>query len=249
MFERRQFLGMDRDTGAGSRDDGRRAVVGGKPLLRGVAGRPRVLILDVHARSMLATTGGVFLRRGAGVESAASPVVADVADSRRVDSRVVDIMKNPSVHVIQGRVIEEVPSVPTPALVTVTEVPVAIVDSSVETNGCAPVAFIEGESAATPAPVSGSPKETDVGRHHPGARYPVVVAVPSPIAGRPDVAVAGTGGLLVSGQFRWRDCYGSGDLRERWRRQKERRHRAQQRTGDSDMHRISSRSAPMSGLD
>src|SRR5579862_1379427 len=108
------------------------------------------------------------------------------------------------------------PVFPTAAFIAVSEISEAVVDSAIEAHGRTPVAVIEHKSIAAPAPVTRGPEEPNLRRHHPRARGPVVIVIgPAPIAGRPDITVAGTHGLLVDRQLRRRSSNGYANLRER----------------------------------
>src|ERR1017187_5452334 len=123
------------------------------------------------------------------------------------------------IHMIYGRVVEEMPALPATALIAVAEVAEAIVNPAIETYCRAPITIIENESAAAPTPIARSPKVADFRSHHPCTRHPIILTIPSPMAWGPDITVARTNWLIVNGNFRRRDGDGYADLRKRRRRQ------------------------------
>src|SRR5205809_6932138 len=129
-----------------------------------------------YGGKVLGVGRGLLLRRGALVYAAISAVVADPSHVSVIDhGRVVHVVNDGDVHVVHGTIVEKVSTVPTPANVAVAEVPVAIVDSAIETHDRAPETFIKDEPAAAPGPISGGPEEPNFGSQHPGSRHPVVI--------------------------------------------------------------------------
>lgn len=132
-------------------------------------------------------------------------VVADPVHRRIIDhGGVIGVVNVGDVHVVHRTVVGELSVVPAPALVTLTGVAVAIVDSAIETYVRTPVALIESISAVAPTPITWGPEEADLRGHDPRAWHPVVIALAvSPVPRCPDIALGGEGWLLVDGQ-RWR---------------------------------------------
>ena len=218
-FDWRQFLRMRRKIRARSRRKHRRTVVRGNPLLGVVASSISMLSLRSDRGYMLITRGSFLLRVGPLVDAAITPVITGAAAGALIYSRVVNIVDGVLIHVVYRCVVEEMSTLPPPAIITVTEVAVAIVDPAIETYRRAPVAVIKEKPAAAPTPIARSPKVADFRSHHPSARHPVIFTVPSPIARRPDITVAGTNRLIVNGQLRRSDGYRYADLRKGSRRQ------------------------------
>src|SRR6202035_5244845 len=118
-----------------------------------------------------------------------------------------------TVHVHHGGVVGEVAALPTSALKALAAIAKAVVHAAVEADVRSPVAGVEEEGATAPAPVAGSPEQDDAGRLHPDARNPVVaVGAVRPVAGSPEIAVAGAERLGVDGQWRRRDANRDEDL-------------------------------------
>jgi hypothetical protein len=153
-------------------------------------------------------------------DSASAPVIGDaIVDDGRVvdDDRAVVDMGDVDVDAVDGAVVVEVISVPIAAVITAAGVTKAVVNSAVEADVRTPVAGVKKEAAVAPSPIAGGPKEADFGRFDPGAGHPVIVGdivVIGPIAGRPDIAIAGADGLLVNRKRRRADADGDADLRE-----------------------------------
>jgi hypothetical protein len=117
-------------------------------------------------------------------------------------------MNDGGVYVHDRGVVEEAAPLPVSALKASAHVSESIKNATVEADLFSPVASVPEVNAVAPSPISRSPQETNFGRESPRAWYPVVVAVvivPSPIAGRPEIAFARTDGLRVHRQKRRRN--------------------------------------------
>src|ERR1035441_5226712 len=125
---------MDCHAGARSCSHWRRAVVGRKPLLGIIVGRPRMLRLSGYRPNMFFMGSSLFLRRGARIDPALTAVVTDMVDRGLVRPGVVNVVDRVDVHVIHARVVEKTPIVPASALITMTEVAEAIVDPTIKTR-------------------------------------------------------------------------------------------------------------------
>lgn len=126
-----------------------------------------------------------------------------------VDIRIVN---DGDVYIVHCSVVVEVAAVPTAAVIATAGVAEAVVNSAVEANSRSPIAGNKDIASVFPSPVARRPKESRIGSLHPSARHPIVVfSVPSPVAGSPDVIVAGTRRLCVYGKW-WRgDSNGDAD--------------------------------------
>jgi len=112
-------------------------------------------------------------------------------------------MNDRGVYVHDRGVVKEVASSPVSALKASAHVAESIKNATVEADLFSPVASVPEVNSVAPSPISRSPKETNFGRESPRAGNPVVVTiviVPSPIAGRPQIARARTDGLYVHRQ-------------------------------------------------
>ena len=137
----------------------------------------------------------------ADVDAAAASVIGDASVVVDDDGAVVDV-SDVDVHPVDGAVVVEVVSVPVAAVVAVAGVAEAVVDASVEADVEAPVAAAPSPAVVIPAPVTGSPEGSIVGRGAPCAGDPVVAGrAPVPVAGSPDVVGGGGYGLLVDGEW------------------------------------------------
>ena len=116
-----------------------------------------MLPLIGYGRKVSGACRGLLLRSGALVDAAVSAVVADSSLVANIDTRVVHVVNDGDVHVVDGAIVEKASTVPAPAFITVAEVAVAIVDPAIEAHYRAPEAFVEDESATAPSPVCRSP--------------------------------------------------------------------------------------------
>ncbi|HJW42446.1 MAG TPA: AAA family ATPase, partial [Rhizomicrobium sp.] len=102
------------------------------------------------------------------------------------------------------------------------------------------IACVEHIRVAAPAPPRRSPKEANFRRFHPRSRHPVIIlAVPRPISGRPDVSVTRADRLLVDGQLRRGKShrYSHSYLREgRYRRCQNYQHRGHRKEQGRNEH-------------
>ncbi len=102
--------------------------------------------------------GRHFLGIGMDLDSAFASVKADVVVDVVVDNcGVVSVVNVGDVDVHNGAIIEEVAAIPSSALKADPEEAEAVIDASVEADVRAPVAFMEDESRAAPAPISWRP--------------------------------------------------------------------------------------------
>src|SRR5581483_9513263 len=125
-------------------------------------------------------------------DAAVAAVVADPVHRDVVDhGGVVGVVDVGDVDVVDAAVVPEVAVAPFAAVVAVAGVAVAVVDAAIEADVRAPVAGVPEVDAVAPAPPARRPQIARLGRQHPGAGHPVVVAgivVPGPVARRPDIA-------------------------------------------------------------
>ena len=176
------------------------AIAGGGLLVPGLRGRWR----EVPCAGKPLLFGG-----RSRVGSTIAAVVADAIHARIVDDRlVVRVMNDGGVYVHDRGVVKEVAASPVSALKASAHVSESIKNATVEADLVSPIASVPEVNAVAPSPISRSPQETDFGRENPRARHPVVVTigiVPSPIAGRPEIAFTRTDGLYVNRQKRRRN--------------------------------------------
>src|SRR5579863_2932407 len=110
------------------------------------------------------------------------------------------------------------PVVPATSLEAFSEITKTVVDATIETNMWAPVPIIKNKGTVGPSPIRRCPEESNFWSQDPRAWNPVVVGVivaPRPVAGSPDVAIAGTERLLIDGQRGWAKPDRDPDLPER----------------------------------
>jgi hypothetical protein len=98
-----------------------------------------------------------------------------------------------------------VAAAPVAALVAVADVAKAVIDTAIVADILAPVARIKPVMVMPVAPVSGRPESALVRSLNPSAGHPVIaVCTPGPVAGRPEITVAGSRRLVVVGHGRRR---------------------------------------------
>ncbi len=194
-----------------------------------VARRLEMLSLRGDRRNVMLTRSRFLLRSGASVDAALTTVVADARRVVVVHHRgVVHVVNLRHVHVIHRTVVIEVVVVPASSLITAPEIAVSIIDATVKSHDRSPIACVKKISTAAPSPPARRPQEANLRRHHPRAWNPIVViniAVPCPVAWRPDIPVPRADRLLVHGQFRRRKAHrnANADLREGCARNREHR--------------------------
>ena len=156
-----------------------------------------------------------FLRRWPLVDATAAAIVADAVSRVVFNPGVIGVMDVLVVDAIDRGVVIKMIVFPAATFIAVTTVSEPVIDPAIISNVRAPITFMEKERTVAPTPVSGGPKEADLGGFDPCAGYPViVVTVPGPITGRPDVAIPGTDGLLINRERGRAKRYRDTDLSE-----------------------------------
>src|SRR5437764_8163578 len=200
----------------GSSSDSRLATINRGTQLWIRAGFLYVLPLWCYRGHTACMCSRLFLGGGPRVYAAVSAVVADTRPVANIDTLLVDVVNDGDIHVINGAIVKKTIAFPTPAVIAAAEVTVTIIDAAVEADRfIGPESFVENKTAAAPSPISRSPQETDFRSQHPSAWNPVIVIVigiPGPEAGSPDIAIAGANRLFVNREIRRRkpdgDTYG-----------------------------------------
>ena len=158
-----------------------------------------MLVLRRNWAHVVFPTIVLFFWRRTRIDTAVPAIVTDAGFRDVFDSRVIGVVNDCFVHMICVCVVVKAIMIPAPAFIAVTPIAKSIVDTAIKSNVRPPIAFVPEVGAATPAPISGSPKETDFGCQDPGAGHPVIIiSVPSPVAGCPDVAFSRTDRLLIN---------------------------------------------------
>jgi hypothetical protein len=153
----------------------------------------------------------------AGGNSTGAAVIADMVHPSVVDyGLVVNVVNAGDVHVVHRTVVVKLSVLPTSALIAETTIAKAVVDPTVEADLRTPVAVIPHVGVAAPAPITGSPEQTNLGSHHPRTRHPEVAFIPvSPVAGRPQITGGRYHGLCVHRERGRSDHDRNRELRER----------------------------------
>jgi hypothetical protein len=149
-----------------------------------------------------------------------SAVIAHSVDRYIVDDCSVDvhIPDDGSVYAAHSSVVVEVVTAPIAAFISVAVVAEAVVDAAVEADVRSPVSGMPQITTITPTPPAWCPQQAIAGCDNPGSGNPVIViAIPGPVSGRPDVIRSRANGLIIDGQGRWGgvDCDSYADLSER----------------------------------
>jgi hypothetical protein len=110
-----------------------------------------------------------------------SAIATVVADTRRIeivgDPVVVNIADNGDVYPVHRSVVVEVLAVPIAAFIAAAVVAEPIVHAAVEADVRTPVAVVPAIMPAVITPIARRPKHSDIRRHHPRARDPVIAAI------------------------------------------------------------------------
>jgi len=122
-----------------------------------------VLRLRRHRPEMPFSSRGLLFSRHSRVDPAVPAVIThagnvDIVVYHRSVVRVVDFRY---VDVVHSTVVVEVSAVPASTFIPAAEVSVAVVDPTVKTYPRAPISFIKFKCATAPAPIAGSPQETN----------------------------------------------------------------------------------------
>jgi hypothetical protein len=131
----------------------------------------------------------------------AHAVDVDIVDN----SFVIDVGDMHRSDIDYGAIVEEVTAPPVAAFVAPAAVAVAVINSTIKSDGRAPIAGMPKIHTFPEGPISGSPQIIRLRRLDPGARHPVVildVVAPSPIARSPQIPIAGNRRLVIHWQFR-----------------------------------------------
>jgi hypothetical protein len=131
-----------------------------------------------------------------------------------VDDGFVDvgIVDDRRIYPHHGGVIGKFAAAPLAANEADAHVPESIVHAAVITNVGAPVAVVEYEQAAGPAPIAGRPQSSFIWRRNPGAGNPIIAVVAiGPVAGSPHEAGLRAKRLFIDGKNRRSESYADKD--------------------------------------
>ena len=138
-----------------------------------VAGEMLLLRLHSGGADVLIAIGRHFRGSGTRVDAAAAAIEADAIRGVVVDHRaVVGVVNVGDVHIVDAAIIVKVAAVPVAALIAEAAVAEAVINSAVEADVRTPIAGVPEITAAAPAPIAGSPQESDARRENPRAREP-----------------------------------------------------------------------------
>jgi hypothetical protein len=178
----------------------------------------RVLVFPLHAGGLevMFVIPSLLFVSGTSADAAMAAVIADAIDGDVVDHGAVVDVDVGDVDVVDGAVVVEVMTSPISAGVAGAHVAESVIHAAVETDVRSPITGMPEIGAFMPSPIAGSPEQADRGGRRPCSRHPVIaLRAIGPVAGRPDVSVAGARGLLVNGQRGRGDRDRERDSRER----------------------------------
>jgi hypothetical protein len=208
----------------------RRCRISRPPVVHGCELRPvlrrRMLVLHLRRSclNVMIVLRRHFSLRRTRVDSPSPAVKAHVTRVIYHYGPVICVVNDVHVHVAVSAVVSKYAVVPIAALVANAHVPEAIVNAAVEADVRSPVPRMPQIHAVTPTPISRRPQETNLRRHHPRAWYPVIiVTIPRPIPGRPNVPITRARWLRIHRQGRrthsYRDAHANLSLRGCWHTQ------------------------------
>ena len=162
-----------------------------------------ILYLSGHGCGVLFVHRCHFSGPGSHLDATCSAVEthAGFASAAPANLVLVNVAFDVDVDVIDRAVVVKMAAAPVAAFVPEAYVAEAVVDAAIVAHVPAPVAAIKAVVVMPEAPVAGGPESALVGSLNPRARYPVIAHwSKGPVAGRPDVVVAGILRLIVIGQ-------------------------------------------------
>ena len=118
---------------------------------------------------------------------------------------LIDVMHDCDIHIVEGAVVVEMAASPVAALVTEADVAKAVIDATIKADVRTPIAMVKAVAVVTVSPVTGRPESAFVRSLNPHTGNPIVACRRiSPVAGGPEITVAGSWRLVVVGQGRRR---------------------------------------------
>ncbi len=161
-------------------------------------GFPRMLHLSGNRGCPPIANHCCFLRRGTSFNSASSTVVAHPAAPALRNAVVVNILNSRRVYIRHRAVVIHPAVVPVSSVVATAGISETVIDAAVVADMRTPVARVPVIVAVVEAPPGRCPERTHIRRQNPSSGNPVITGVRiTPVAGRPNVVVAGSGRLAV----------------------------------------------------
>jgi hypothetical protein len=191
------------------------------------------------SRDPLGGAGGVLNAAGTAVVGH----VMGIGDDAPLDNRPVNVsgVNDGPIHMDDRRVVCKGAAAPLAAGKADAAITVAVVHAAIVADVAAPIALMEAVMAVGPIPVVRRPQRALIGRLHPGARHPVIVAnllIVGPVAGGPHQVGPGADGLHIDWQRRRSKADTDGDLRVgRGGNQREQKRQQEPTRGAVDSHR------------
>jgi hypothetical protein len=163
------------------------------------AGGVFVLYLHSCGLKVAFASPALLFMSGTSVDSARASVVADTIHSHVIDDGLVVDVNVVNRHIVNRAVVIEVRTLPISPHIAGSKVAIPVVQPTIKTDVRPPIPHMPHIHTFTPTPISGCPEQTNRGRQHPGARYPVkAFRTIGPVTGRPDITVTWTSWLCVN---------------------------------------------------
>jgi hypothetical protein len=175
-------------------------------LIRVGGGSTLILHLCPHGRSVRIAHRYPFCRPRRYAKTTRSAVVAHMGVGRiHHDCAAIDVVHHSDVNVVDRAVVVEVSPTPVTALVAVARVAKTIINAAIVTDVLSPIARVISVGVIPVAPVAGGPECALVRGLDPCTGHPEIsIWRPRPVAGRPQIVVAGIRWLVVVQQRRGR---------------------------------------------
>ncbi len=149
---------------------------------------------------------GLFFGPWPGIYTPGTVITIPVIDHRIVNDRPVNIgvTDHPGIYIHYGCIIPEGAALPHAPAESHAAIAVTVINSSVITDVRSPVTGMPAVITAFISPITGRPKVSNLRRHHPDTRYPVVSIIPiGPITRVPNIPIVWTGWLDIYRKRRW----------------------------------------------
>jgi hypothetical protein len=164
-----------------------------------------MLHLRSHRRCPGIANHSLLLRRRPSLDSTSAAVVADPIPSAVRHLVVVNMVNSGRIHIRYRTVIFHSAVVPISAVVAAARISITVIDAAIVSDVRTPIATVPMVGATIVTPPGRRPERAHIRGHDPSAGNPVITgACIAPVAGRPNVIVAGSGRLIVFRQRRRR---------------------------------------------
>lgn len=148
-----------------------------------------------------------FMRRRLGSQATTASIETNAVAARRPEPTPVrkGMANARAGNIIGRRVVGEMVPFPTPAVITMSPVAVAVIDTAIKSASVAPIALVKKAGVSRPSPPTRRPQQPDSRWINPRARHPVILSgsiVIGPVTWRPEVAIPWTRWLEIHQKWR-----------------------------------------------